>query len=228
MKTLIIKNIQSEGPGLLEDYLKEAKIDYQIVELWQGQECPPLERFTAVVILGGPMGVYEEEKYPHLVVEDKIIKEIVAKKISYLGICLGAQLLAKAVGGKVTKNPAKEIGHYQIKLTEAGKKDKLFQGFEEVIPVFQWHEDTFSIPDGAIKLAQSDLCANQAFRFGENAYALQFHLETTREMVEDWIKGSYQELASENINPENLIDEFESKADKYRELAYLMFSNFFA
>lgn len=226
MKVLIIKNIECEGPGLLKDFLEGNGIGYETVELSLGQKCPSVESFDAAVILGGPMNVYEEDKYPHLTVENELIKEILAREIPFLGFCLGGQLLAKAVGGIVTKNQTKEIGNYEIKLTEAGRRDELFQGFEQVIPVFQWHEDTFSIPDGAVKLAESKVCANQCFKFGKNAYALQFHLEVTKNMLNDWIKEYQEELFAANLDPQDLLREFGEKEETYKRLAYLLFSNF--
>ncbi len=190
---LVIKHIDIEGLGNMEKPLS-GFAGLNIIDLSKGDLLPSdLSDIKAVISLGGPMNVYEEDKLPFLKDEDRLLKEALRNEIPFLGVCLGAQLLAKASGAKVFKAKIKEIGWYEVNLTEEGRKDPLFCGLPEELKVFQWHEDTFDIPPEGALLAGSRACSNQAFRVGENAYGLQFHLEVTVDMIESWIaryKGS--------------------------------------
>jgi GMP synthase (glutamine-hydrolysing) len=194
MNTLIIKHIDVEGPGLIEYCLKQNKIPYQTLCLGTDVRLPKPDGFTHVVILGGPMNVYEEDRYPFLRDEDLFIKEVVQRGKSILGICLGAQLIAKALGAKVTKAPSKEIGWYDVSLTKEGTGDPLFHSLPKTFPVFQWHEDTFEVPKGGRLIATSAAVPNQAFRYGDNAYGIQFHLEVTEGMIEEWMETYEEEI----------------------------------
>jgi len=138
------------------------------------------------------MNVYEEDRYPFLRDEDLFIKEAIQRGRLILGICLGAQLVAKALGAKIFKAPVKEIGWYDVSLTGIGSQDPLFSKLPETFPVFQWHEDTFETPKAGRLIATSASVPSQAFRYGGNVYGLQFHLEVTEEMIHDWLK-SYEE-----------------------------------
>ena len=186
----VVKHVEDEGPGLLGEYFRALGWQVRTIEAYRGDTPPEnLESVAALVILGGPMNVYEEEAYPFLRFEDRLIRQVLRQRIPFLGICLGAQLLAKACGAAVTKSPHKEIGWFEVELTEAGGRDSLFHGLPETFAVFQWHEDTFAMPQGASLLATSELCRNQAFRMGDSAYGLQFHVEVTPEMIGAWAKS---------------------------------------
>lgn len=186
-KALIIKHIDNEGPVTIGEYLKKNKIEAETVELWRGEGLPAdLSGISSVVCLGGPMNVYEEEKYPFLKKEDAFIREVLKKDIPYFGVCLGAQLLAKAAGAKVYKAAEEEIGWSKIKLTQEGKKDKIFSGLDtDALDVFQWHGDTFDIPKDGVLLAAGGKVKNQAFRIG-NAYGFQFHIEVDEAKLSEW------------------------------------------
>ena len=224
MNVLIVKHIECEGPGYLEDFLHDNGIEYEIARMYEGKQLPDI--FDALIVLGGPMNVYAEERYPYLKRLNTMIKNFVIAGGHYLGFCLGGQLLAKALGAKVRKNQTKEIGNFEIQLTEGGVEDQLFKGFSTVFPALEWHGDTFEIPTGAIKLGESKLCANQAFRF-KNAYGLQFHLEATAEMLAEWVKVYEDELTEERIDAAVLIEETKRKADNYRESSNQLFTNLF-
>lgn len=186
---LIIKHISIEGPGIIGEFFKNPAWKVETIELDKGDKLPEaLSEIEATIILGGPMNVYEERKFPFLKDEDIFLKKAIKEEIPVLGICLGAQLLAKACGAKVKKAEQEEIGWYKVNLTKEGMKDLLFEGLNQELDVFQWHEDTFEIPEKGTLLATSDSCKNQAFRFGKNAYGLQFHIEVTPSMVESWIE----------------------------------------
>jgi len=172
----------------------------ETVDLEAGERLPDnVEKYRLVVILGGPMNVYEEEKYPFLRDELALIESCVKKNVKLLGLCLGGQLIARALGAKVTKNPVKEIGWFDLRLTVAGKSSPLFTGLPGRFKVFQWHGDTFDIPEGSLHLADSELCKNQAFLYDNRALALQFHMEIAGEDdVEEWCREYSEELEREN------------------------------
>lgn len=218
---LIIKHISIEGPGTLEDFFRETSRDINIVELGKGEILPVLDGYEAVVSLGGPMNVYETEKYPFLLAEEDFLKEALAKGIPVLGVCLGAQLLAKANGAGVRKAKQEEIGWYAVELTEEGKRDSIFQGVENHLEVFQWHQDSFDIPRRGTLLATSPTCKNQAMRIGEYAWGLQFHLEITPEMLESWLDYYSSALDKKKL----LLDCFKKK-DTYQRQAKLVYLNF--
>jgi len=198
MAVLIIKNIITEGPGTIEVFLKEEHIPFRIADLGSGVAPPPLERFDSLVVMGGPMGVYELERYPHLVIESRIIREAINRDMRVLGICLGSQMIAHCLGAEVYPGPEKEIGWYHVELTGDGLKDPLMRrlaihprvgDFWRKFKVFHWHGDTFDLPLDAVLLASSELYKNQAFRYGDNVYGFQFHIEVTKDMLTEWFQG---------------------------------------
>ena len=134
---------------------------------------------------GWPMDVYEEDKYSFLKAEDDFIRAVLKREVPFSGICLGSQLLAKACGAHVTKAPQREMGFIPIQITNEGKEDVLFQGIDNGLQAFQWHEDMFEVPKGGRLLAESDSCPHQAFRMGPSAYGLQFHIEITQKSIFD-------------------------------------------
>jgi GMP synthase-like glutamine amidotransferase len=219
---VIIKHIAIEGPGTLEDFLKERKITYKIIELGQGEKLPrSLSKIRAVISLGGPMNVYEEEKHPFLKKENIFIKCILENEKPFLGICLGAQLLAKAAGAKVRKNHVKEIGWFKIKLTPEGERDLFCQGLSKELLVFQWHEDTFALPKQGTLLAEGTTCLNQAFKVGRNAYGIQFHIEVTSDMIESWL-FAYNGCLDKN----KLLNPPKQTSAKFLSQAYRIYENF--
>jgi GMP synthase (glutamine-hydrolysing) len=184
---LIVKHIDIEGPGTLGDFLKAKGEPFRIIELGAGEPIPVSPGiFKALVVLGGPMNVDEEDRYPFLKPENDFIQKVLNDGIPYLGICLGSQLLAKAAGAKVVKSPVKEIGWYHIQKCQLADGDRLFEGFREEVPVFHWHGDMFQIPSNGHLLATAAGCPNQAFKVGENAYGLQFHVEVTDKSIKEW------------------------------------------
>jgi len=223
---LIVKHIGIEGPGSLGEFFNNTSWQVSIVEIGAGEKLPDsLQGLQALIVLGGPMNVYEEAQYPFLKEEDTFLREAIKRKIPVLGICLGAQLLAKACGAAVTQNPEKEIGWYRLRLTDKGRQDPFFEGLPERFSVFQWHEDTFEVPAGAALLAEGDTCHNQAFRFGENAYGLQFHIEVTPEMIASWF-CSYQGAAATHDIMDIMAHSHRAQRDlsKLADRIYLNFS----
>jgi GMP synthase (glutamine-hydrolysing) len=230
MQVLIIKHIEIEGPGLIEYCLNQKSVSYQVLSLDSGVRLPKPEDFTHIVLLGGPMNVYEEDRYPFLKDEDLFIKEAIQRGKSILGICLGAQLMAKALGAKVFKAPGKEVGWYDVSLTRIGSRDPLFSDLPKTFPVFQWHEDTFEIPKAGRLIATSSPISHQAFRYGENAYGLQFHLEVTEEMITEWVETYGEENIGAQVSPfskAQVLTETEIEIEAYTRRGMKFLENFF-
>lgn len=228
---LFIKHITIEGPGTVADFLEDNKIPYAVIDLSYGDKVPKLEKdFRSIISLGGPMNVYEEEKYPFLRDEDILLKRIAEEGVPFLGICLGAQLMAKATGAQVTRNPEKEIGWYKIVLNDYGLHDDVFKGFSEVFTVYQWHGDTFGIPHGGRRLAFSELCQNQVLKYGRNAYGIQFHVEITKEMITQWADAYKAELESLKgivSDKQKMLEDYDRLKKDYLKRAERFYVNFF-
>lgn len=190
MRVLVIMHTESEGPGTLGDYLAARRATVHTIRLHEGQRLPrDLRDVDAVISMGGPMNVYEEDRFPFLRDETEFLRDAVSAGAPILGICLGAQMIAKACRAPITQSPVKEVGWGCVSLTDAGLSDPLFRGVPRTLPVFQWHEDTFAVPAGGELLASSEACPHQAFRC-RNAYGLQFHVEVTRSMLAHWFADS--------------------------------------
>ncbi len=196
MRLLIVQHVSGEGLGLLEDRLINNgwELDNRSMDI-PGSSLPEnLDGYHAFIILGGPMGAYEEDVYPYFYQVEKLVREAVAKDIPTVGICLGGQIIARALGADVGPNPKKEIGWSLINILDEGKSSSLFYGMPNILSVFQWHEDTFSLPKGAVLLASSEECRNQAFVYRKNIFALQFHLEVNPDMIKNWTELYRNEL----------------------------------
>lgn len=230
MKLLVLRHVPHEHLGSFADILNDKGIDYDYINLYEDSQELSLLGYHGLIILGGPMGVYDSDKYSFMDKEEIIIKDAILKKIPVLGICLGAQLIAKALGAKVYPNSVKEIGWYLLEITDQAVFEPLFKGFDMNELVFQWHGDTFEIPEGAVKLFSSPLCQNQAFRFGDKVYALQFHLEVTRQMIEEWLFEStnLKELKTLKgvIDPEQILKESPPRTERLNQLAKSFFEGF--
>jgi len=221
---LIIKHIEIEGPGSIEEFFANTAWNLRVINLSTEElKSKDFADVVAMIFLGGPMNVYDEAKYPFLRDEDGFLRRAIKEEIPILGICLGAQLLAKACGAKVKKAKQKEIGWHKVNLTEAGKQDALFTGLPSQLNVFQWHEDIFEIPKGALHLAESPTCPKQAFRFGRNAYGVQFHVEVTPEMIESWI---YAYRKNETLKTKDMLIESYKKKETFRKQADIIYFNF--
>lgn len=228
---LFIKHIGIEGPGTIADFLDDNKLLYTVIDVSSGDKLPKLKKdFQAIICLGGPMNVYEEEKYPFLREDDIFLRRVVEDEVPFLGICLGAQLIAKVTGVRVTKNPEKEIGWYKIVLNDHGFKDDLFKDLPEVFNVFQWHGDTFDIPSGGKRLAFSERCQNQALKYGRNIYGIQFHVEVTKNMIAQWAdayKGELESLKGVVSDKQKMLEDYDKLSKVYMKQAEQFYVNFF-
>jgi GMP synthase (glutamine-hydrolysing) len=229
-KVIFIQNITLEGPGMMERYLEERNIPFQIIDVYRGEALPShREEYGAVVVLGGPMNIYEEQKYPFLASEKGFLDTCISKEIPVLGLCLGAQLLADVLGATVTRNEIAEVGWMNVELTPEGEKNALFEDVPSLFTVFQWHGDTFAIPEGAEWLAQSILCRNQAFSYKDRVFGLQFHIEVDDKTAKEWADYYLPELVGEEKEAalEILHQRETGMADPREETATLFFNNFF-
>lgn len=188
MKPILVLRHTPHCPlGSVADVLDEAGLAYQYVDLFADvPQDLPLAESSGLIVLGGPMSANDIEQYPFLGAELAWIRRAVDTHVPTLGICLGAQLLAKALGEKVYPNRTKEIGWFPLEVLPPAGNDPLFAGCQAVETVFQWHGDTFDLPTGAVHLARSELCPNQAFRYGHFSYGLQFHVEMTPGLMAEW------------------------------------------
>ena len=225
MTVLVFQNYPCEDAALLGEALESFGAELRVVDCFAGEPPPSPSWGSALLILGGPMNVYEEEEYPFLAWETRWIREWVAAGRPALGLCLGAQLIAKAMGARVVKSPVKEIGHFSVELTGAGAGDPVFAGFPNRIPVVQWHEDTFELPRSAVQLARGRLCENQAFRMG-SAVGLQFHLELGRAKLEQWFREYDIDGEDEGVDVPAVLSEFAVKEPVYRDLCRRFVENF--
>ncbi len=190
-RLLVFQHVAYEILGVLDPLLRDAGFRIRYVNFGRQPDAQPdIDRYNGLIVLGGPMNCDQAERYPHLQTEIDVIQRAIDSGKPVLGICLGSQLIARALGARVRKNPIKEIGWYELNPTADGNKDPLFSTLQPSQMIFQWHGDTFDIPEHAVHLASSPDCANQAFRYGENVYGLQFHLEVDEAMIHRWLHAS--------------------------------------
>lgn len=228
-KVLVFQHVPYEPLGTLDPLLKDSGFRIRYVNFGREPESRPmLDRYEALIILGGPMNSDQIDHYPNLITEVDIIREAVARDMSVLGICLGAQLLAKALGGQISRNEIREIGWYDVELTDAGQSDPVLSTFAWRKEVFQWHEDGISLPPGADLLASSPASAVQAFRSGEHAYGFQFHLEVNRPLIERWLTvPAHQESLREeagHIDPDEIRRRTDASIGPLQDLSRATFS----
>jgi GMP synthase-like glutamine amidotransferase len=182
--------------GLLENKLLNNNWKLDVRPMYRPDAALPanLDQHQAMIILGGPMGANDVAIYSYLRRVEELVREATQRNIPTVGICLGAQIIARALGAKVGPNPVKEIGWSPIVVEPRGQVSRLFQQMPPMFSVFQWHEDSFSLPEGAVLLASSEKCRNQAFRYEKSTWAIQFHLEVTPEMIKTWCQEYTREL----------------------------------
>lgn len=207
MKTVyVIQHIHCETPGLIADALAAHDAAIAHVRPFAGDAIPPTMGHAAgLVVMGGPMGVYEQEQHPFLTDEIELIQHALRDGKPVLGVCLGSQLLAAALGAKVGQGRQKEIGWFPVTLTADGAKDPLLAGAPATFAALHWHGDVFELPRGAVSLASSALTAHQAFRHGTNAYGFLFHMETTPPLIEGMMRNFDGELRGAGVNGDDIL-----------------------
>jgi GMP synthase (glutamine-hydrolysing) len=182
-----VQHVPFEGPGLIAEVASRRGLELRPCHPYRGDSLPSWEEVDGLVVMGGPMSVFDTAEHPHLARETELIAAVVDAGRPVLGVCLGAQLMAHALGATVYRGAQAEIGFGSVSLTQAGREDPVLGKLGlEVLPVMHWHQDTFDLPGGALWLARSELYPHQAFRLGEHAYGLQFHLEVDRDLARSW------------------------------------------
>ncbi len=189
MKLLVLQHVAHELLGTLNPLLKRAGFRIRYVNFARHPDAQPsLDGYDGLIVLGGPMSVNDADRLPHLTTELKLIEDAMRRDVPVLGICLGAQLIAKTLGAEVYRNPEKEIGWYDVSPTDDAGGDPLLLPLQKTEKIFQWHGETFDMPRSARHLAYSFLCANQAYRYGAKVYGFQFHMEVDEPMIHRWLR----------------------------------------
>jgi GMP synthase (glutamine-hydrolysing) len=229
MRVLVLQHIACEHPGVFSDVMRKRDVEQVPVELDEGEPLPDWREFDAVLAMGGPMGAGDDADHPWLGPEKQLVRDAVEGGRPFLGVCLGVQLLAAALGARVYAAEQAEVGLLPVELTEEGRADPLFAGLDDGLVSLQWHGDTFDLPTGSTRLAQSPRVPNQAFRAGDRAYGVQFHLEVTGEMAREWGEiPAYRRSLAETLGEEDgaaFIADVERRADELHPPARRLFSN---
>jgi GMP synthase-like glutamine amidotransferase len=192
VKAHYLQHEPREGLGSIETWLRERGFQIRGTMLYRGEPLPDVADFDLLVIMGGGMSANDEDRLPWLRAEKNLIRHAIAADKKVLGICLGAQLIASALGSRVYRNTEKEIGWHEIRGIPGGD-DRVFR-FPRSCEAFHWHGETFDLPAGAVPLAESAACRNQAFQIGQNTIGLQFHLETTPDTARQFVSSGRSDL----------------------------------
>ena len=230
-RLLVFQHVAFEILGTLNPLLKKSGFRIRYVNFERDPEAVPnVDGYHGLVVLGGPMNVDQVEAHPHLAAEVSAIRQAIEGDIPVLGICLGAQLIARALGAPVTVNPEKEIGWYDVAVSDAGREDPLFAHFADTEKIFQWHGDTFAIPAGATHLASTPNCRHQAFRHGDKVYGFQFHMEVDEPLIERWltVPVHQEEIRASDgrIEPDRIRAETDAHIRSLKRLARRTFEGF--
>jgi GMP synthase (glutamine-hydrolysing) len=226
-KILVFQHVPYEPLGTLDPLLKQAGFRLRYVNFGRDPDArPALDGYTALIVLGGPMNADDVAGYPHLATEVELIQEALQRDLSILGICLGAQLLAKALGGRVHAGAGREIGWHEVEVTDHGRRDPVLAAFGARSEVFQWHDDVIELPPDAVHLARSKRCSAQAFRYGEQAYGFQFHLEADGALIERWLDVPQHQpvFADGQLDPAHIRDRIEHSIHPLMSLSNETFS----
>ncbi len=216
-KIIVFQHITCEHPGVFRNFMEIDGIEWQPVELDEGESIPDLTGFDAMISMGGPMDVWQEEEHPWLACEKEAIHEAVRNRnIPFLGVCLGHQLLADAVGGSVGLAPTPEVGMLDVELTDSGESHPLMQKMPQRFKTLQWHSaEVKSIPDDAEVLMHSPVCAVQSFAIGQTALGIQFHVETGPQTIDEWNAVPEYETALTNTFGKGGADTLRAEAVRY-------------
>jgi GMP synthase-like glutamine amidotransferase len=193
MKIHYLQHVPFEDLANIESWAKSRGHEVSRTRLFSDEALPEMAHFDWLITMGGPMNIYEHDKYPWLVREKEFIRQAIACSKMVLGICLGAQIMADVLGGKVRRNEDREIGWFPVSLTKEGKASPIFAVLPERFTALHWHGDTFDIPPGAVRTAESQACTNQAFVQGK-AIGLQFHLESSQESIARLVQSCAGEM----------------------------------
>lgn len=219
-----IQHAHCETLGTITEALTASGIAVEVVRTFEGQPVPKgMSASAGLVVMGGPMGVYEQDRHPFLRDEIHLIEEALREDKPVLGVCLGSQLLAATLGAKVTKGRKKEIGWYPVTLTQDAISDPLWIGLEPSFMAYHWHGDIFEHPSGAVSLASSDLTECQAFCYGRHAYGFLFHMEVTEDIIKDMVKTFQEELQETGINSSRIVEQARDRLPPLQRIGKTVF-----
>lgn len=223
-RVLVLQHAESENLGTIEGALRAAGVAFDYVRAFEGQAVPDnLDGSSGLIIMGGPMGVYETDRFPFLLQEMKLIESFLKVGRPILGVCLGSQLLAAVLGATVGKGRQKEIGWHPIELSPASRQDPLWSDQPSRFVAYHWHGDIFDLPRQAVTLARSEITPVQSYRFGDRAYGILFHLEVTLPQIRQMLDEFAAEIAQENLNPAAILEQAESLLPPLQEIGATIF-----
>jgi len=229
VRVLVLQHISCEPPGVFSEVMREQGVEPVAVALDENEPLPDWREFDAVLAMGGPMGADDDAEHPWLSAEKQLVRESVEAGRPFLGVCLGVQLLASALGAPVRSMESPELGLLPVELTAEGREHPLFEGLDDPFPSLQWHGDTFELPSGALRLASSPAAPNQAFQAGERGFGIQFHLEVTPEMAREWAQvPEYRAYLAEALDEERanaFLAELERRAEELHPTGRRLFGN---
>jgi GMP synthase (glutamine-hydrolysing) len=218
-----LQHVEFETLGTIEEWALRREHVVAATRLWAGDPLPEADSFDWLVVMGGPMNVYQEDTYAWLAPEKALIQAAVDAEKTVVGVCLGAQLVADVLGGSITRNEHTEIGWFPVTLTAAALESEAFGRLPAEFTALHWHGDTFSLPPGATHMAESAACVNQAFQWGSRTFGLQFHLECTREELEDLAREEGDDLVEgEWIQPAEELLGHEGDLRRSSELMFAL------
>jgi GMP synthase (glutamine-hydrolysing) len=223
----VLQHVAPEGPGRVAAALEARGFSHEVTRIDLGQPVPKnLGGAAALVVMGGPMGVYEADRYPHLLEEQRLIESALRDGIPVLGICLGSQLLASVLGARVYPGERKEIGWFPVGLKKDAIMDPLFASVPGSFWALHWHGDVFDLPADAVSLARSDLTEHQAFRFEKNVYGILFHVEANVDHVQAMATAFASDLAADGIDGDALVSSARDTDQDATAVANVVFGRF--
>lgn len=227
MKPLVsIENEDLAHLGVAQETFLDQGLPVEHVRAWKGEEPPPLDRVGAVISLGGEMNVDQVDMYPYLAPERDYLAQAVDRDVPVLGICLGGQLLARALGARVVRAPQPELGFVPLRLTPEGRQDPILSSLSDGDLMFQWHVDAFELPKDAVLLATGDRGGNQAFRAGRRAWGVQFHPEVTAEELDEWLELVEGVEQTYGRSKDSILEEIRRELPAQQERAGELFRRF--
>jgi GMP synthase (glutamine-hydrolysing) len=224
-KILVLQHHPAENLGAIADALEDAALAWQYVRVFDGHPIPQDTKGAGgLIVMGGPQTVYQPDRYPQVREEMRLIESALKENKPFLGICLGSQLLAAALGATVRRGESREIGWYPVRLSDAARDDRLLGGLPPEFVAAHWHSDVFDLPSGAVALASSEKTPIQAYRYGDKAYGFLFHAEMTFEILEALIGEFDEGLKRVGIDGEAMLSQAQSHLPKLSEIATMIFS----